>query len=75
MSATYVYDVPDISCDHCKRAIETALREVEGVSAAVVAVGAKSVTVTTDGSADAVLREIEEVGYPVAGVTAAGPTP
>ncbi|MDQ3957535.1 MAG: cation transporter [Actinomycetota bacterium] len=63
------FTVADISCDHCKRAIEGALTPVQGVERAEVDVVAKSVTV--DWRPDVVGREqlvsaIEEAGYAVA---------
>ncbi len=61
------YLVPDISCDHCKAAIETEVRAVDGVTTAVVDVAATSVTVS--GGDDAAIRAaIDEAGYDVADV-------
>ncbi|MFN2589064.1 MAG: heavy-metal-associated domain-containing protein [Actinomycetota bacterium] len=64
------FEVQDISCDHCKRTIEDALRPVEGVQRAEVSVPARSVTV--EWQPETVARErvvaaIEDAGY---GVTA-----
>ena len=68
-----VFDVPDISCDHCKMAIESALARLEGVQSVAVDVAAKRVDVVYDG--DHVDRErlaaaIGDEGYTVAGVPA-----
>ena len=65
-----VLNVPAISCDHCKMAIEGAVRDIDGVVAVNVEVPEK--TVSLDYDADAVdleeLKEtIEEEGYPVVG--------
>lgn len=68
MSDTRVYDVPEISCDHCKESIEGALDGVAGVDRAQVDVEARTVTVAGDVD-DAVVRSsLEDIGYDVAGV-------
>jgi copper chaperone CopZ len=63
---TRTYLVPGISCDHCKRAIETELAAVAGVEEATVDVAARSVSVTGDASDEAVCAAIEAAGYEVA---------
>jgi copper chaperone len=45
---TETLSVPDISCDHCRRTIETALGRLPGVRAATVDVAARRVEVTYD---------------------------
>lgn len=64
------FEVADISCDHCKKAIEDALRPVEGVQRAEVSVRERSVTV--EWQPETVAREqvvgaIEGAGYTVGG--------
>ncbi len=62
--------VPEIHCDHCKRAIEGALSPLDGVNAATVDVPARQVTVTYDAdtvSRDALIQAIEDQGYEVPG--------
>ncbi len=64
------FDVPDISCEHCKRAIEGALAGLDGVTSVVADVGARRVDVVFD--QDRVDREriaaaIAGAGYTVAG--------
>ena len=65
-----VLNVPDISCNHCKMAIERALAGVDGVSDVEVEVAAKTVGLRYDASRTG-LSAVEEVmadeGYPVAG--------
>jgi copper chaperone CopZ len=64
MSTTRTYSVPDISCDHCKRAIEGEVSTVADVTAFYVDVDAKLVTVT--GGDDAAIRvAIDEAGYDI----------
>ena len=61
----HVHRVPDISCDHCVRAIESALAPVAGVTAVDVDLDAKTVTVA-GGDAAAVVAALDEAGYDVA---------
>lgn len=64
------FSVPDVSCGHCKSAIEGALRPLEGVSEAVVDVDARRVDVAYDEqivSRQRLIEEIDEAGYAVAG--------
>ena len=64
------FQVADISCDHCKKAIEDALRPVAGVQRAEVSVPAKSVTVEWEPETvgrDRLVAAIEDAGYGVAG--------
>ncbi len=64
------FNVPDVSCGHCKSAIETALRPLNGVQEADVDVEGKTVAVSYDDAVidrAAVVRAIESAGYAVAG--------
>ena len=45
---TETLSVPDISCDHCQRTIESALARLPGVQAAAVDVTARTVQITYD---------------------------
>lgn len=63
------FEVADISCEHCKKAIEGSLQPVEGVRRAEVSVPGRSVTVewqpeTVDRAR--IVAAIEEAGYSVA---------
>ena len=67
---TETLSVPDISCDHCRRTIETALTRLPGVRAATVDVGARAVQVTYDEGTvgPATIRTtLADEGYEVAG--------
>ena len=67
---TETLSVPDISCDHCRRTIETTLTRLPGVRAATVDVAARTVQVTYDETAlaPATIRDtLAEEGYEVAG--------
>lgn len=60
------YHVPDISCGHCKQAIESEVGGLGDVDTVTVDVDAR--TVTVDGRADdaTVTAAIEEAGFEVA---------
>ncbi len=66
---TKTYSVPDVSCGHCKMAIEGAVGAMSGVNRVAVDVERKSVdidfdeTVTTE---EAILATMKEEGYPAA---------
>ena len=60
---------PDISCDHCKHAIESEVSQVQGVESVDVDVQAKTVTVSGDSLDEAaIVGAIDEAGYEVATV-------
>jgi copper chaperone len=65
-----ILNVPTVSCDHCKMAIESAVSALAGVGAVAVDVTEKTVTIDFD-SASVSLDSIEEAvtgeGYEVAG--------
>lgn len=68
MAAT-TYQVPAISCGHCKNAIEQALASIEGVTSVRADVDTKQVEVVFDEARveEQVLKErLAEEGYPVA---------
>lgn len=72
--AKNVLNVPDISCEHCERAIKGALEPIAGVRMVNVDIPAKKVTVDYDESQvglDRIKQAVEEEEYPVAGVEAA----
>jgi copper chaperone CopZ len=62
------YNVPGISCDNCKRAIEGELSKVPEVTQVTVDVAAKTVRVEGTASDEAVQAAIDEAGYEVASV-------
>jgi copper chaperone len=64
--STTTYEVPGISCGHCKSAIEAEVATVPGVEHVEVDIDAR--TVTVDGSPDdaEVRAAIDEAGYDVA---------
>lgn len=62
------FSVPDVSCGHCKSAIERALQPLEGVSEATVDIDGRTVSVAYDSdvvSRARLIKEIDEAGYAV----------
>jgi copper ion binding protein len=60
---------PDISCEHCQRAIEGDLGKLEGVSLVKVDISQQTVLVHYDPQAitrEQIVTTMEEIGYPVA---------
>ncbi|HVC88653.1 MAG TPA: heavy-metal-associated domain-containing protein [Gaiellaceae bacterium] len=58
------YEVPDMSCDHCKHAISSSLLGVDGVEAVDVNLASKHVIVRGTELDDATLRSaIDDAGY------------
>jgi len=68
MTSSTTLIAPDISCEHCQRAIEGAVGSVEGVSSVKVDIPTKSIHLTYD-TQKVSLEKIEEVlddtGYTV----------
>ena len=59
-----IYEVPDVSCGHCKTAISAEVLQVPGVESVEVDLEAKRVTVAGSELDDAAVREaISEAGY------------
>lgn len=61
---THSYNVPDISCDHCKRTIESHVEPLEGVEDINVDLDAKTVTVI-GGDRTAIEAAIADAGYAI----------
>ncbi len=66
---TRTYDVPGISCGHCKSAIEAEVWKVPGVTAAEVEIEARTLTVTGDATDEQLRAAVSEAGYEVDGPT------
>ena len=62
-------NVPDISCNHCKMSIESAVNDLDGIDTAEVDITGRTVAVSFDDAKqtiDAIVTAIEEQGYEVA---------
>jgi copper chaperone CopZ len=69
--ATTVLNVPDISCEHCERAITNALTLISGVQTVNVDIPGKRVRVDYDDSqvgVDQMKDVLQEEDYPVESV-------
>jgi copper chaperone CopZ len=67
--STVVMNVPDISCEHCERAISSALTAVNGIESVRVSIPAKQVHVSYDSdlvSTERMREVLAEEDYPVA---------
>lgn len=64
--ATRTYSVPEISCGHCKSAIEGEVGALDDVSSVTVDIDSRTVTVDGPVTDAAVHAAIEEAGYDVA---------
>lgn len=67
MSQPAVYSVPDISCGHCKQAIESEVGTVSGVSSVTVDIDQRTVTVEGEATDADIRAAIDEAGYEIAG--------
>ena len=68
---TKVLSVPDISCEHCERAIKGALEPLPGVQLVDVDIPARTVRVQFDESRvdlEKIKAAVEDEEYPVAAV-------
>jgi copper chaperone len=64
MSEQIEYRVPDMTCEHCRKTIVSALSPLDGVERVEVDLVSKTVTVTGEGMRDGDLRvAIAAAGY------------
>ena len=64
-----VLRVEGMSCNHCKMAVETAVKKLTGMTTAEVDLAAKTLTVEFDNdktSAEEIRHAVEETGFEVA---------
>ena len=67
MATTIELDITGMTCDHCVNSVTNALKEVPGVSDAVVSLDDKQATVTADPvDIQALIAAVEEEGYTAA---------
>jgi len=67
MPSTIELSVIGMTCDHCVQSVTNALKEIPGVSNAVVSLDEKKATVTGDGVDTAkLIAAVEEEGYEAA---------
>jgi len=61
------FEVPGISCDHCKAAIEGAVGALTGVESVEVDVASRTVAVAGTAADGDIVAAIDEAGYDVPG--------
>jgi len=68
MSSQIQFKVTGMSCDHCKKAVEDAVKAIDGVESVVADVDAGSVDIALKENIneDVIKKAIEEAGYTVA---------
>jgi copper chaperone len=67
MATTIELDITGMTCDHCVRSVTNALKDVPGVSDAVVSLENKQATVTAESvDIQALIDAVEEEGYEAA---------
>lgn len=64
MATPTIFNVPDISCQHCIDAITTEVTAVDGVNGIAIDLAAKTVAVD-GGEATAIIAAIDEAGFDV----------
>lgn len=64
---TYELDLEGMSCQHCVRSVQEALRGLPGISVADVSVGHVHVEAGDDVPLDAIAAAVSAAGYPVLG--------
>ena len=57
-------NVPDMSCAHCKAAVEKAIASVDPTAAVAVDLDRHSVEVASQAPAEALIAALGTVGYP-----------
>lgn len=64
MASTIELEITGMTCDHCVKSVTNALKDVPGVSDAVVSLEDKQATVTADTvDVQALIAAVEEEGY------------
>lgn len=58
------FHVPDMSCGHCKTAIEAALADLDASAQITIDLAAHQVAVTSDATPAAILKTLDEIGFP-----------
>lgn len=57
-------NVPDMSCGHCKSAVENAIKAVDSTAEVTVDVDTKTVRIPENIDTNAVLAAMKNAGYP-----------
>ena len=57
------FDIPDMTCGHCKSTVESAIHQVDTSAAIRIDLAAKTADVETEASADRIAEAIAAAGY------------
>lgn len=60
------FNVPDMSCAHCVKAISEAVQKLDAKASIETDLGTKKVTVVSSASSEALVDALTEAGYPPA---------
>ena len=67
MAKTIELNITGMTCEHCVKSVTAALKDVPGVSEAIVSLETKLATVTADPiDVEALIAAVEEEGYEAA---------
>lgn len=61
---TIILNVPDMSCGHCVKTIESAVRGLDATASIRADLGGKTVAVESRVAASEISRALDAVGYP-----------
>jgi copper chaperone CopZ len=63
-----IFSIPNISCGHCTKSIESELSEMEGVTSVSGDVSHKSITVkwAAPASRESIITALKDINYPAA---------
>lgn len=59
-----ILSIPDMTCGHCKAAVERAIVDLDSKADVTVDLGTKTATVTTTQPVEALLNALAAEGYP-----------
>lgn len=65
MAQTIILKIAGMSCNHCKMAVENALKAVPGVTTAVVDLAKEEAAVTGSADRNALVKAVEDADYKV----------
>jgi copper chaperone CopZ len=69
-TSTTRYTIDGMSCEHCVRAVDAALRGIESVADVRVEIGSATVTTVGEPDVSRVRGAVESAGYALAGSSA-----
>lgn len=58
-----LYNVPEMTCEHCKKAIEIKLKENKSIKAIKVNLSDKTVSLKSDVESQEIINMLDEIGF------------